>query len=94
MNLIWVPAAQKNVIVIISCERDVHYVFLSHLFETCEETCNSRRNSCVSFPCVVKGLCYGECFMIPAKDKKESNCSSLWLLYNTLKAHSQFIYLF
>lgn len=67
---------------------------LRPLFETCGETCNSRRNSCVSFHCVVKGECYGECFMIPAEGKKESNCSSLWLLYNTLKAHPQFIYFF
>lgn len=79
LNLIWVPAAHKNAIAMVSCERNVHYVFLSHLrplSETCGETSNSRRN-CVSFLCVVKGQCYGECFMIPAKDKRESHCFSL-----------------
>lgn len=78
-GLIWVPAAHKNVIVMVSCGRGVHYVFLSYLRPlsgTCGETSKSRINCCVSFLCVVKGQCY-ECFMIPAKDKKESNCFSL-----------------
>lgn len=69
---------QKDVTVIVSCQEDVHSGFfacLRTLYETCAETPNSRRNSCVSFCCVVKRRCYGECFMIPAESKKESNCS-------------------
>lgn len=82
---------QKNVTVIVVREMyTVGFLPLRSLCETCAETANSRKNSSVGFCCVVKGRCYGECFMIPAESKKESNCS-LWLLRDTWKARPPFV---